>query len=114
MQQIEVRIEQQIQRRKVTPATREEFENLAGDLEAVWSHPESDARLKKRIMRTLIEEVVVDMDPEGGEIIAVIHWKGGVHTELRIPRRRRGYSRTHTPKEIVDAVSLLSGSAPTI
>ena len=47
------------------------------------------------------------MDPQAGEIIAVIHWKGGVHTELRIPRRRRGYSRAHTPPEIVDTVRVL-------
>ena len=107
VQQIEARIEQAMGRRQVTPATRDEFETLAGDLEAVWSHPESDARLKKRIVRTLIEEVMADVDGHAGEIIAVIHWKGGVHTELRIPRRRRGYSRTHTPKEIVDAVRVL-------
>jgi hypothetical protein len=76
-------------------------------LEAVWSHPETDARLKKRILRTLIEELVVDVDGQAGEIIAVIHWKGGVHTELRIPRRRRGHSRAHTPKEIVEPVRVL-------
>jgi hypothetical protein len=50
---------------------------------------------------------VVDVDGQAGEIIAVVHWKGGVHTELRIPRRRRGYSRAHTPQEIVDAVRVL-------
>jgi hypothetical protein len=84
-------------------ATSEEFASLAGDREAVWNHPESDARLKKRIVRALIEEVIVDMDAEGGEIMAIVHWKGGVHTELRMPRRRRGHSRAHTPKEIVEA-----------
>jgi DNA invertase Pin-like site-specific DNA recombinase len=108
VQEIELRIQQQMQRRKVAPATPEEFANLAGDLEAVWNHPDSDARLKKRIVRALIEEVVVDMDAEGGEIIAVLHWKGGVHTEVRMPRRRRGHSRAHTPKEIVDAVNVLT------
>jgi len=107
VKQIEARIEQTVRGRQVTPTTRDEFETLAGDLEVVWSHPETDARLKKRIVRTLIEEVMVDVDGEAGEIIAVIHWKGGVHTEVRIPRRRRGYSRTHTPKEIVDAVRVL-------
>jgi hypothetical protein len=107
VQQIEARIEQAVRGRQVTPATREEFETLAGDLEVVWGHPETDARLKKRILRTLIEEVVVDVDAQAGEIIAVIHWNGGVHTQLRIPRRRRGYSRAHTPKEIVDAVRVL-------
>lgn len=107
VQRLEMRIEEVVRDRQVAPVTREEFETLAGDLEAVWSHPETDARLKKRIVRTLIEELVVDVDGQAGEIIAVIHWKGGVHTELRIPRRRRGYSRTHTPKEIVDAVRVL-------
>ena len=97
-----------MQRRKVAPATREEFENLASEFEAVWNHPESDARLKKRIVRTLIEEVVVDVDGQGGEIIAVIYWKGGVHTELRMPHRRRGHSRAHTAKEIVEAVRVLT------
>jgi hypothetical protein len=113
VQQLEMRLEEVVRDRQVAPATREEFETLAGDLEAVWSHPESDARLKKRIVRTLIEELVVDVDGQAGEIIAVIHWKGGVHTELRIPRRRRGYSRAHTPKEIVDAVRAWCASART-
>jgi hypothetical protein len=77
------------------------------DLETIWSHPATDARLKKRIVPTLMEEIIVDTDGEGGEVVAVVHWKGGVHTELRIPRRRRGYSRAHTPQEIVEAVRAL-------
>ena len=108
VQQLERRIEQEVQSRQLAPATREEFESLAGDLEIVWSHPQTDVRLKKRIVRALIEEVVVDVDGAAGEIIAVVHWQGGVHTEIRIPRRRRGYSRTYTPKEIVDAVRVLA------
>ena len=31
-------------------------------------------------------------------IVLVIHWKGGVHTEIRVPRRRRGENTTHTPR----------------
>ena len=108
VREVELRIQQQGQSRKVAPATLEEFVSLAGELEAVWNHPDSEARLKKRIVRALIEEVVVDTDSEGGEIIAVIHWKGGVHTELRMPRRRRGHSRAHTPKEVVEAVRILT------
>ena len=80
---------------------------MADDFAAVWNHALTDVRLKKRIVRTLIEEVVVDVDDPAAEVVAVVHWKGGVHTELRIPRRRRGYSRAHTPKEIVDAVRVL-------
>ena len=109
VQEIEQRIEQHVQSRgKVTTPTREEFEGLAADLEAVWNHPDADVRLKKRIVRALIHEIVVDVDREAGEIILVIHWKGGVHTELRLPRRRRGQNSSQTSKEIVEAVRVLA------
>jgi DNA invertase Pin-like site-specific DNA recombinase len=107
--EIEQRIEQHAegQGRAARP-TRKEFENLAADLEAVWNDPDADVRLKKRIVRTLIHEIVVDVDAEGGKVILVIHWKGGVHTELRLPRRRRGQNSSHTSKEIVEAVGVLA------
>jgi CubicO group peptidase (beta-lactamase class C family) len=63
---------------------------LAADLKAVWSAPPTDARLKKRIVRTVIREVVADIDDEASEIVLLTHWIGGVHTELGLPRRRRG------------------------
>jgi hypothetical protein len=70
--------------------TKQDFECLAGDLEAVWNSPTTDARLKKRIVRTLIHEVIADVDPDRGALILTIHWKGGIHTELHLHDRRRG------------------------
>jgi DNA invertase Pin-like site-specific DNA recombinase len=105
---LELRIEEHEGRQPPSaPASPEEFERLAEDLETVWNAPSTDARLKKRIVRTLIHEVVADVDSEAGEIILVVHWKGGVHTELRLPRRRRGQCN-HTSKEIVEAVRILA------
>ncbi len=107
--ELEGRIEQQTSHHDQNPAPAlEDFEDLAAGIEALWHDPNTDARLKKRIVRTLIHEVVVDVDAEAGEIILIIHWKGGVHTELRLPRRRRGQSNQHTSKEIVDAVRVLA------
>ena len=37
----------------------------------------------------------------------------GCTRELRVPRRRRGHNGAHTPKEIVDVIEFLRGSAPT-
>jgi DNA invertase Pin-like site-specific DNA recombinase len=85
----------------------DDFADLARELEEVWRSPQSDARLKKRIVRTLIEEVIADVDSGAGEIILQIHWKGGVHTELRLPRRRRG-QMNHTSKDVVAAVRSLA------
>ena len=86
------------------------FATLALDLKAVWNAPATDARLKKRIVRTLIHEVVADIDADAangtGEVVLVIHWAGGVHTELRLPRKRRG-QRNSTPVETVEAIRQL-------
>ncbi|WP_292392972.1 hypothetical protein [Mesorhizobium sp.] len=35
---------------------------LAADLKAVWAAPTTDARLNKRIARTVVREVVADVD----------------------------------------------------
>jgi DNA invertase Pin-like site-specific DNA recombinase len=106
---LELRIEEhQGRSRKSEPAALEEFERLAEDLEEVWNAPTTDVRVKKRIVRTLIQEVVADVDSQAGEIALAIHWKGGVHTELRLPRRRRGQSGSHTSGEIVEAVRVLA------
>ena len=75
---------------------------LAADLKTVWTAPTTDARLKKRIIRTVIKEVVADIDPEAAEIVFVIHWIGGVHSEMRLPRRRRG-QRNHTAADVIAA-----------
>lgn len=85
----------------------DELLDLAADLEGVWNDPHSDARLKKRIVRTLIHEVVADVDADTSEVVLVIHWKGGVHTELRVPRRRRGSCQA-TSKDVLQAVRVLA------
>jgi DNA invertase Pin-like site-specific DNA recombinase len=104
---LERQIEQRAGRTATPPPGDEELLELATDLEAVWSHPGADARLRKRIVRTLIHEVVADIDRASGEVVLVIHWKGGVHTELRLPRRRRGQC-TATSKDVVAAVRVLA------
>ena len=79
---------------------------LASTLETVWSAPTTDARLKKRIVRTLIQEVVADIDDAAAEIVLVVHWIGGLHSEMRLPRRRRG-QRNSTSADVIAAVCQL-------
>jgi hypothetical protein len=90
-------------REAVTPVSPA---GLADDLRSVWRAPTTDARLKKRIVRTVVQEVVADLDEGAGEVVLLTHWVGGVHTELRLPRRRRG-QRNSTSPDIVAAVRQL-------
>ncbi|MCK1590601.1 recombinase family protein, partial [Bradyrhizobium sp. 169] len=87
----------------VAPAS---FGILASNLRTVWSAPTTDARIKKRIVRTLIHEVVADIDDAASEIALIVHWVGGVHSELRLPKRRRG-QRNSTSADIIQAVRQL-------
>lgn len=108
VKEIEIRIQSYRADGQQTTATSAEFAGLAEQLDQVWNDPRSDASLKKRIIRTLIQEVVADVESSAGEIVLFIHWKGGLHTEVRVPRRRRGYNNSHTDKALVEAVSLLA------
>jgi len=82
------------------------LELLASNLQQVWSSPTTDTRLKKRIVRTLIHEVVADIDDAASEIVLIVHWVGGTHSELRLPKRRRG-QRNSTSADIIQAVRQL-------
>jgi len=82
------------------------LDRLAADLQTVWSAPSTDARLKKRIVRILIHEVVADIDDAAAEIVLLVHWTGGLHSEIRLPRRRRG-QRNSTSADVIAAVRQL-------
>jgi hypothetical protein len=106
--EVENRIEKHVSQTPAkTPTSPEQFATLADDLKAIWHDPRTDIRLKKRITRELIHEVIADLDVQGGEIILVVHWMGGIHTELRVRRRRRGQPR-NSAVEIVQSVRLLA------
>lgn len=109
VREIESRVQSYPSEKQHAAATPAEFIGLAEQLDCVWNNPSSDAGLKKRIVRTLIQEVVADVESSAGEIILVIHWKGGLHTEVRVPRRR-GFNNGHTDKTLVEAVSLLANT----
>lgn len=107
--QMEERMRQEKNQRPTAELpSQEALVRLAQELEKLWDHPETDVRLKKRIVRTLLEEVIVDVCPKAGEIRVVIHWQGGVHSELNLPQRRHGQNRLHTAAPIVEAVEILS------
>lgn len=104
--EIEARVER-AQVHEQVELDREHLGALGADLTDAWDSPETDLRLKKRIIRTLIEEIVVDIDVDRSDIVLVIHWKGGVHSELRSSRRRRGQAGPRTGTDVVEAIRQL-------
>src|SRR3989454_3071739 len=83
--------------------------SLAQDLPAVWNAPSTDMRLKQRIVRILIREIVVDVDEEKHEVVMLLHWAGGRHSELRIKKNAGGRHRRCTSLEAVEVVRRMAG-----
>jgi excisionase family DNA binding protein len=81
------------------PAPEADLESLAGDLEAAWDAPGTTMRTRQRLVRTLIEDILTDLDEATGEIVLVIHWKGGQHSELRVRKPKTGEHRRRTSEE---------------
>lgn len=82
---------------------------LAGDLPAVWNAPETDMKLKQRIARILIREIVADLDTNANQIVLIIHWQGGRHSELRVARNKIGHNGTTNKIEVLDLVRQMAG-----
>jgi DNA invertase Pin-like site-specific DNA recombinase len=82
---------------------------LAQDVPALWADPTTDMRLKQRIVRILIHEIIVDTDDASREIVLVIHWQGGRHTELRIATPWSGRTKRCTDSEAIALVRRMAG-----
>ncbi len=79
---------------------------LGEELPYVWEHPAAPAQLKKRIVRTVIEEIVVRV--EANRVCLVIHWQGGDHTELKVVKNRCGQHRWKTDVETVKIIEAIA------
>jgi hypothetical protein len=86
--------------------------SLAQDLPAVWNSPSTDTRLKQRIIRILIREIVADVDEKQREIVLLTHWAGGRHSELRLKKSETGKHRFCTDVEAVEVIRRMAGKFP--
>ena len=56
----------------------------------VWEDSACPMVLKKKITRTLINEILVDLNDETQQLHFIIHWHGGCHTRFEMPTPRSG------------------------
>jgi DNA invertase Pin-like site-specific DNA recombinase len=86
--------------------------SLAHDLPSVWNTPSTDTRTKQRIAHILIREVLIDLDDTTNEAVVTIHWNGGRHTELRVPRVRTGRYPADRRPNPVEVIRKIGGHWP--
>src|SRR3546814_1477453 len=55
-------------------------------------------RCRQQLLRTLVTDIIADVDEEQREVILTIHWKGGQHSQLRIRKPKAGEHGQSTPE----------------
>jgi excisionase family DNA binding protein len=94
----------------LTQAERERLLALGADVEAAWHSPGATPATRKRIIRTLIEEIVVRVEKDA--LCLVIRWQGGDHTPLRVRKNRTGQHRWSADADVVELVTVLARQVP--
>jgi DNA invertase Pin-like site-specific DNA recombinase len=85
---------------------------LAHDLPAAWNAPSSDTRTKQRLIHILVQEIVCSLDDATNEAVLLIHWTGGRHTEVRVPRVKTGRYPSGLAPTAVEVIRKLAGHWP--
>ena len=94
----------------LTEAERARLLGLGADVERAWHSPGATAATRKRIIRTLIEEIVVRIEDDVLDL--VIRWVGSDHTPLRVRKNRTGQHRWSTDADVVELVTVLARQMP--
>lgn len=111
--ELESRIRDLDEQRSRRPAIdRESLLALAHDLPAVWNAPGGDIRTRQRLAHILIQEVLIDLDEAANQVVLVIHWTGGRHTEVRVARVRTGRYPDDRHPSAVEVIRKLGGHWP--
>jgi len=94
----------------LSPPERGRLLALGADLERAWNAPGAASPTRKRIVRTLIEEIVARVEDDALNL--VIRWQGGDHTALRVRKNRAGQHRWSTDTDVIELVAVLARQMP--
>jgi DNA invertase Pin-like site-specific DNA recombinase len=84
---------------------------LGADLSAAWEYAAAPVELKKRILRTVLEEILVRLDRPNNAVACVtltLHWAGGVHTTLPPIEKNRAPHPHTTPHDTLELIRQLA------
>jgi DNA invertase Pin-like site-specific DNA recombinase len=96
----------------ISEEEKREVMRLSDDLPKLWNAPSTSNEMRKRIIRTVIHEIVCDVDEDKQLVVLDVHWEGGVHTKLEVKRKKSGEHSNCTDKSVVELVRQLVRQLP--
>jgi DNA invertase Pin-like site-specific DNA recombinase len=88
---------------------RPDLAGLAEDLAAAWHAPGVTMRARQQLLRTLVKDIVTDVDDATREVVLTIHWRGGQHSRVRVTKPRSGEHGCRTPDEALAIMRSMAG-----
>ncbi|MHA7774492.1 recombinase family protein [Roseibium sp. M-1] len=85
------------------------FANMAENLSAAWNAPDVTMRARQQLLRTLIADIIVDVDDTVRDIVLTIHWRGGQHSELRVRKPQPGEHGCATTDDALAVMRSMAG-----
>ncbi len=67
-----------------------DFAGIAEDLAAAWNAPGVTMRTRQQLLRTLVKDIVANVDDATRKVVLTIHWRGGQHSQVRVVKPRTG------------------------
>ena len=98
------------QPQQLSEEQRQQLLAMGEDVGLVWNHPRASVELKKRILRCVLEEIVVRVEEQ--RIAMVFHWRGADHTELQFAKNRTGQHRWTNDQDLIELVRALARQIP--
>jgi DNA invertase Pin-like site-specific DNA recombinase/transposase-like protein len=98
----------------LSPHEKQAILALGDDLAGVWSAATTTDKDRKRLLRTLLDEVGIGVhrDHDQGRADLLLRWKGGAITELSVPLKRTPPQRLRTGEDTIDLLRRLTVHYP--
>jgi DNA invertase Pin-like site-specific DNA recombinase len=98
--------------RSLTDNERAALAALGADVERVWSAPTTTDRDRKELLRTLVEDVRVDVHRQDKRAELLLRWRGSATTELMVELRGANQPSIRTDEDTVDLLRRLAVHYP--
>ena len=90
-------------------SSRPDLAGLAEDLATAWDAPGVTMRARQQLLRTLVKDIVADVDDATREVVLTVHWRGGQHSQVRVTKPRSGEHGCRTPDEALAVMRSMAG-----
>jgi excisionase family DNA binding protein len=85
------------------------FAQLADNLSKAWHAPGVSTRARQQLLRTLVTDIIVDVDDAARDVVLTIHWRGGQHSELRVRKPKTGEHGCATTEDALAVMRSMAG-----